>query len=145
MIEPAAEVARRLKRAARVSGALQGASRFYAGWRFALTYGDPEIPEAEALVTRMLGEDFAKAHKARHPNDAKIVEAILADIWHLSASWRGGLPVEDARRARDELLVALGVPEDHRTGHEVACVFAPDGRPSPQVTHWIWRAQVEKR
>ena len=55
------------------------------------------------------------------------------DLWHLSASWRGGTPAEQGRAALAELLVALEVPEKGRAGHQ------PIRGPWAQVTHWIWR------
>lgn len=125
MIDSAADIARRLKREAKKSDPLHGASRHHAGWRLALTYGDPTPEQAKAFIVERFGQEFYD----KVPEDAENTGL----EWHLSASWRGGFPVEAGKLALDELLVALGVPEDKRTGFEFARVAG-----SPQVTHWMW-------
>ena len=137
MIESASEVAFRLWRTAR---AKRLAERYWAGWRLVLTYGpyDEALPardvaQAKAVVREVFGPERVAAETT-----AAAVEA-QRDLWHLSASWRGVYPAADGRVAIDELIVALGVPADKRAGRQPARVFDPAGRPSPQVTHWIWR------
>jgi hypothetical protein len=136
--EPASKVARRLRRDARKADPFHSASRHWCGWRIALSFGSPSEEQGfPALVALM------RAHDARPENVAKraaarVAEQVFCDVWHMSASWRGGYPVEDGKRALDELLVAMEVPDADRAGHQPARVFGPNGQ-SPQVTHWFWR------
>jgi hypothetical protein len=134
MIESAAEIARRLQRDARRGVA----TRYWAGWRLSLTYGPYEdsldtanVQFARETAEQILGEKF-------DPKDAALHRAVQQGLWHLSASWRGGYPANDGRTRLDELVGAIGVPEEHRAGSQPIRVFGPGGQ-SPQVTHWVWR------
>jgi len=134
VIEPATEIARRLQRDARQ----RVADRYWAGWKLSLTYGpyedafDPERERfARATAEQILGAKF-------DPTKDVASRAVQQGLWHLSASWRGGYPSGEGLARRDELLVALGVPETERAGHQPMRVFGPSGQ-SPQVTHWMWK------
>lgn len=136
MTDSPADVARRLRRDAR---ARKLATRHWAGWRLELTHGpyedayaaDPErVAFARREVERVFGE--------QDPADRVAAREAERDLWHLSASWRGGAPAEEGRRLLAELVVALGVPEELRDGFQVARTYGPAGA-NPQVTHWAWR------
>ena len=112
MIDSAEDIARKLKRGAReAQSADKTVKRYWAGWRIFLSYG---------LENNL-------AAKAGIPYDEN-------NVWHLSVSWNGGYPVEEARNELKQLVIRLGVPEDKREGFEVAKVAG-----SPQVTHWVWK------
>jgi hypothetical protein len=135
MIDTPADIARRLRRDARNK---RLAERYWAGWKLSLTWGpiaeafEPERTAfARAAASELLGEPWTEAHSAMTAEAER-------DLWHLSVSWRGTYPVADGKRLLGELIVALGVPEDKRAGYQPVRVLGPDGRQSPQVTHWIW-------
>ncbi len=139
MIEPAAEIGRRLRRDARQ----RVASRLWAGWKFQLTHGpyedafDPETRKAATEVaSQLLGEAPPTSPEAKAR-----MRLVQQGVWHLSASWRGGFPVEEGRACLAELLAALGVPEDKRDGYQAARTFGPNGA-NPQVTHWTWNEET---
>lgn len=141
MIESVADVARRLRRDARQREAV----RYWAGWRFALTLGhyetafDPaRAAAAKRAATEIMEAVTGEPYETTPEAEAAAIES-QRDLWHLSASWRGNHPVEEGKRLLGELLVALGVPEEKREGEQIARTFVPGGRPSPQVTHWMWR------
>ncbi len=141
MIDSAADVARRLRRDARQ----REASRHWAGWRLALTFGPYETAFEPALAAAAKRTDIeimeaatGKPYETTPEGEAAAL-ASQRDVWHLSASWRGNHPVEEGKRLLAELLAAIGVPEEKREGEQMARTFAPGGRPSPQVTHWMWR------
>ena len=134
MIEPATDIARRLQRDVR----RHVATRYWAGWRLSLTHGPYEdaldqehVQFARTAAEQILGEKF-------DPSKDAPSRASQQGLWHLSASWRGGYPTDEGRVRLDELVVALGVPEEDRVGRQPVRVFGPSG-PSPQVTHWVWR------
>jgi hypothetical protein len=136
VIDPPSDVARRLRRDAHSK---RLAERFWAGWKISLTFGpiaEAFKPERTALAretaSRLLGQPWTEADSAKAAERER-------DQWHLSVSWRGTYPVADGKRALDELIVALGVPESDRTGHQPIRVQRSDGTMSPQVTHWMWR------
>lgn len=132
MIDPAADVARRIRRDAQKGEAV----RYWAGWRLALTFGPYDQafdPARVAMVKETVERTFGEP-----PPVGPEALAAQRDLWHLSVSWRGGFPVEEGKRLLAELVVAMGVPEDKRGGYEFARVMTPNGV-SPQVTHWIWR------
>jgi len=134
MIEPAAEIARRLRRDSRQRAAV----RYWAGWRLSLTHGPYEdaldqehVQFARTTAEQLLGETF-------DPTKDALSRAVQQGVLHLSASWRGGYPTDEGRTRLDELVVALGVPEEDRAGRQPIRMFGPHGA-SPQVTHWVWR------
>lgn len=140
MIDSPTDIARRLRRDARVKLLV---TRYWAGWRLELTFGpyerafDPVRAAAAAATAAAL---YEQVHGAPAPTvDLATSIAAQKDVWHLSASWRGGEPVEAGREMLAALIVALGVPADRRDGTQPMRVLAPGGAQSPQVTHWIWR------
>jgi hypothetical protein len=136
VIDSPADVARRLRRDAI---ARKLTTRHWAGWRLELTYGpyleayaaDPErVAFARAKVEEMFG--------AQDPAELEASREAEQGLWHLSASWRGGHPVEDGKRLLAELVVAFEVPESKRDGFQAARTYV-GGKVSPQVTHWTWK------
>lgn len=141
MIDSPADIARRLRRDARQREAV----RHWAGWRLSLTFGPYETafePARAAAAKRMAIEIVEAAtgepYKTTPEAEATALES-QRDLWHLSVSWRGNHSVEDGKRLLDDLLVAIGVPEEKRAGEQFARTFVAGNRPSPQVTHWMWR------
>ena len=146
MIDSPADVARKLRREAR---AKRSATRYWAGWRLELTFGPYELafgPERGAAARAAAKEVYEQLY-GRPPSaeelDPERSAELQRDLWHLSVSWRGSHPVEEGKRLLAELVAALGVPDGKREGEQPARVFAPDGRQSPQVTHWTWRDPVQ--
>jgi len=139
MIDPPADIARRLRRDARNRHL---AERYWAGWKLTLTFG----PIAEAFEpTRIAWAREAASELLGQPwTETESVMAVEHErnLWHLSVSWRGAYPADDGKRLLGELIVAMGVPEDKREGIQPMRVLAPSGASSPQVTHWIWREQA---
>jgi hypothetical protein len=141
-----ADVARRLRRDADRD---RHASRYWAGWRLELTFGPYELtlgPERATFARRVAAAAYEQLRGEPAPAGPEADAASLAaqrDRWHLSVSWRGGHPVESARLLLADLVAAIGVPEDRRESYQLARVFSPDGRQSPQVTHWTWRDPQE--
>ena len=129
MIEPPADVGRRMRARARQ---YRLAERYWAGWKLTLTFGPytEALPAANVTHAQALASELLSGYK---PADPAALAALERDLWHLSASWRGGTPAEEGRTALAALLVALEVPEQERAGHQ------PIRGPWAQVTHWIWR------
>ena len=79
---------------------------------------------------------FGDAWYDIHDNGPKEITAVKVAE---TASWRGGHPVVEGQQALDELVVALGVPDESRMGFQPIRVYDPEDQQSPQVTHWMWR------
>jgi hypothetical protein len=130
MVDSATDVACRLRQNAHGQGL---SMQCWAGWRLVLTFGPYEEalgPELMAVATVKAAELFKQLH-GRLPSDADR-EPIDSrrDVWHLSVSWTGDRPIEQAQMLLlVELIVALEVPEDNRKGFYL----------NPRVAHWIWR------
>ena len=146
MIDSVADVARRLRRDAKKGETV----RHWSGWRLALTHGpyeDAFDPDRVAFARQAANELYERVHDRPAPAGAEM-DALSREaqrgLWHLSASWRGGHPVEQGRAALAELLAAVGVPEAKRDGVQYARVLTPHGT-SPQVTHWVWRDEEGDR
>lgn len=142
LLDSPTDVARRLRRDARAN---RRTTRYWAGWRLELTFGPYELaldPAWAALAKITAAAVYEQVHGKAPPTgpeaDAISLES-QRDLWHLSASWRGGHPADSARLLLADLVVAIGVPEGEREGCQVARTYAPHGQPSPQVTHWTWR------
>ena len=141
--EPAADVARRLRRDTLRN---RHSTRYWGGWRIEVTHGPYELafdPAFAAEIRATCEQVWRKLHGEPPlvgPESDAANFASQRDLWHVSASWRGGEPVEVGKRLIAELVAALGVPEELREGAQVAQVRGPAG-PSPQVTHWVWRGE----
>jgi len=142
LADPASDVARRLRRDAKK---YKHAERYWAGWRLELTFGPYEqafdqerAAKAKAAAAKIFEQFHGKPAPSGPEADAASLES-QRDLWHLSVSWRGSFPADDGRLALSELIESLGVPEDQRKGQQFARLYSPSGRPSPQVTHWIWK------
>jgi hypothetical protein len=141
------EVARKLRRdARRLNDYFDAAERRLGGWRLCLSISRvlPDTDSrAEAMLRATLGEDFVREHREKgkktEPTDALFLHC------HLSTSWRHAGPPSDRERERlDELLAALGVPDDIRKGEQFASMSGPTG-PGAQVTHWRWKEAPEAK
>ena len=149
MEEDVAEVARKLRRDAKASGAWEPALRRFGGWKLALTYGRKGGADAEAvaekIVSASLGPEFLEHHKKVGPKPDPLDVHLFR--WHLSASWaRSGQPAESDRVRLGALVAALGVPEDLRKGEQPIVILqtvAAGMTMHSLVTHWRWDEPIE--
>jgi len=128
------KIARLLRKEAPKHTYFKGADRHVDGYKVILSCGagkemEKISEEAAKLAARFAGPGGAQAE----PVDPSVV------YWHFSASWRRpGTPSEASVKMLQELLVAVGVPEDKREGAQIGHTTRPDGTHNPQVTHWMW-------
>ncbi len=131
-----AKVVQVLWKEAKKSTFFKGAEHRLDGYKVILSYGDPK--EMEKINEKAV--EIAKQYNAPGMPDStpSAPDPNLAH-WHLSVSWRRpGAPTAIAVKMLQELVVALGVPEDKREGIQPTYTTRPDGTRNPQVTHWMW-------